>query len=93
MQITWKVKNNSLSNSNFKVKRWQLDIFVIQNIPNYNRFHVNCYPKATCNILLKFTYTEIFTQPFDKTSPKTRIKINHKFKNMLHMVYKYKINI
>ena len=22
-----------------------------KNIPNYNRFHVNCYMKATCNIL------------------------------------------
>ena len=27
-------------------------IFVIQNMPNYNPFRVNCYLKATCNSMI-----------------------------------------
>ena len=28
-----------------------------KNMPNYNCFHVNCYLKATCNILFLYSYS------------------------------------
>ena len=40
-------------------------IFVIQNMPNYSRFHVNCYLKATSNILFFIIFIDkIITNGF-----------------------------
>ena len=49
-------------------------IFVIQNMPNYNRFPVNCYLKVTCNIC---TIKKFETSKVEKNS----IPINFKSKN------------
>ena len=51
-------KDNNWSYLLFKTKFCSLPtphtkFCLIKNMPNYNRFHVNCYLKATCNVLLK----------------------------------------
>ena len=42
--LLYKTKFCFLSNPHKKIS-------LNKNMPNYNRFHVNCYLKATCNIL------------------------------------------
>ena len=53
-------------------------IFVIQNMPNYNRFHVDCYLKATCKILFKIL-------SFHSRSVKINSKVEMKFLQYVHL--------
>ena len=48
-----KQKYNIYHVNNFIFNTPNTKYCLIKNMPNYNRFHVNCYLKATCNILLK----------------------------------------
>ena len=68
---------NSLLNSNFNLKKIIIGIFVIQNMLNYNRFHVSCFLKVTCNVLISKKEIKIWLIDLwyrIETGPKTFVR-------------------